>query len=39
MGHDGSLIVAPASAEALAQITDQFSLALDGRTTLLAATG
>ncbi|MEU9919956.1 NADPH-dependent FMN reductase [Streptomyces griseoluteus] len=39
VGHDGSLIVAPASAEALAQITDQFSLALAGRTTLLAATG
>ncbi|MEV5319378.1 NADPH-dependent FMN reductase [Streptomyces sp. NPDC052687] len=36
---DGSLTVAPASAEALAQVTDQFSLALGGRTTLLAATG
>ncbi|MEV6881346.1 NADPH-dependent FMN reductase [Streptomyces sp. NPDC051135] len=39
VGVDGSLNVAPASAEALAQVTDQFSLALGGRTTVLAATG
>ncbi|TDT42052.1 FMN reductase [Streptomyces sp. BK208] len=39
VGVDGSLIVAPGAAEALAQVTDQFSLALGGRTTVLAATG
>ncbi|MEU2264448.1 NADPH-dependent FMN reductase [Streptomyces sp. NPDC019645] len=39
VGDDGSLIVAPGSAEALAQVTDQFSLVLGGRTALLAATG
>lgn len=39
VGDDGSLVVAPTSAEALAQVTDQFSLALGGRTKLLAATG
>ncbi|MFJ9117271.1 NADPH-dependent FMN reductase [Streptomyces sp. NPDC102394] len=36
---DGTLTVAPGSAEALLQVTDQFSAALGGRTTLLAATG
>ncbi|MFJ3655905.1 NADPH-dependent FMN reductase [Streptomyces nigra] len=36
---DGTLTVAPASAEALAQVTDQFSLALGGRPALLAAAG
>ncbi|QBJ93215.1 FMN reductase (NADPH) [Streptomyces seoulensis] len=36
--EDGTLTVAPGTAEALAQITDQFSVALGGR-TLLAATG
>ncbi|MEU2490848.1 NADPH-dependent FMN reductase [Streptomyces sp. NPDC007883] len=39
VGDDGSLIVAPGSAEALAQVTDQFSLVLGGRTAVLAATG
>jgi FMN reductase len=39
VGDDGSLAVAPGPAEALAQVTDQFSLALGGRPTLLAATG
>ncbi|WP_409472471.1 NADPH-dependent FMN reductase [Streptomyces sp. HC307] len=39
VGDDGTLTVAPGSAEALAQVTDQFSLALGGRPTLLAATG
>ncbi|MDX3075524.1 NADPH-dependent FMN reductase [Streptomyces sp. MI02-7b] len=34
----GTLTVAPASAEALVQVTDQFSRALGGRPTLLAAT-
>ena len=38
-GDDGTLTVAPASAEALAQVTDQFSLALGGRPALLAAAG
>lgn len=38
-GDDGTLTVAPGAAEALAQITDQFSAALGGRTTVLAATG
>ncbi len=39
VGEDGTLAVAPGSAEALAQVTDQFSAALGGRTTLLAAAG
>lgn len=39
VADDGTLTVAPGSAEALAQITDQFSLALGGRTGLLAAAG
>ncbi|MGW5283486.1 NADPH-dependent FMN reductase [Streptomyces collinus] len=39
VGEDGTLTVAPGSAEALAQVTDQFSAALGGRTTLLAAAG
>ncbi|MFE9621822.1 NADPH-dependent FMN reductase [Streptomyces sp. NPDC006527] len=39
VGDDGRLTVAPGSAEALAQVTDQFSVALGGRATLLAATG
>ncbi|MFJ6925695.1 NADPH-dependent FMN reductase [Streptomyces nigra] len=38
-GDDGTLTVASASAEALAQVTDQFSLALGGRPALLAAAG
>ncbi|MGW5233697.1 NADPH-dependent FMN reductase [Streptomyces nodosus] len=37
--EDGTLTVAPGSVEALAQVTDRFSAALGGRTTLLAATG
>ncbi|MEU7722149.1 NADPH-dependent FMN reductase [Streptomyces tibetensis] len=36
---DGTLTVAPGAAGALAQVTDQFSLALGGRPTLLAVTG
>ena len=36
---DGTLTVAPAAAGALAQVTDQFSAALGGRTTLLATAG
>ncbi|MFD8237011.1 NADPH-dependent FMN reductase [Streptomyces sp. NPDC059696] len=39
VGDDGSLLVAPGSAEALAQVTDLFSAALGGRTARLAATG
>ncbi|MDT0396699.1 MULTISPECIES: NADPH-dependent FMN reductase [Streptomyces] len=39
VADDGTLTVAPGSAEALAQVADQFSAALGGRTTLLAATG
>ncbi|MFI8183252.1 NADPH-dependent FMN reductase [Actinacidiphila glaucinigra] len=39
VGDDGALTVAPASAEALSQVTDQFSRALGGHPTLLAATG
>ncbi|MGW2342350.1 NADPH-dependent FMN reductase [Streptomyces sp. NPDC001661] len=39
VGDDGMVTVAPGSAEALAQVTDQFSAALGGRTQLLAATG
>ena len=38
VGDDGTLTVAPAAAEALAQVTDQVSRTLGGR-TLLAATG
>ncbi|PSM45047.1 FMN reductase (NADPH) [Streptomyces dioscori] len=38
-GDDGSLTVAPGAAEALAQVTDQFSIALGGRTTVLAPVG
>ncbi|WP_425265213.1 hypothetical protein [Streptomyces regalis] len=34
-----TLTVEPGSAEALSQVTDQFSAALGVRTTLLAATG
>ncbi|MEU1123476.1 NADPH-dependent FMN reductase [Streptomyces sp. NPDC005899] len=37
-GDDGTLTVAPGSAEALAQVTDRFSVALGGRTTALAVT-
>ncbi|MCL2550842.1 MAG: NADPH-dependent FMN reductase [Actinomycetia bacterium] len=36
---DGTPVVAPATAEALANVTDQFSAALSGRTTELAAAG
>ncbi|MHC3472869.1 NADPH-dependent FMN reductase [Streptomyces sp. 7R007] len=39
LAEDGTLTVAPTAAEALAQVTDQFSAALGGRTTLLAAAG
>ncbi|MGP3978834.1 NADPH-dependent FMN reductase [Streptomyces sp. 8N114] len=39
VGDDGTLTVAPGSAEALGQVTDQFSAALGGRTTLVAAAG
>ncbi|MER6087627.1 NADPH-dependent FMN reductase [Streptomyces bluensis] len=39
VAEDGTLTVAAGPAEALAQVTDQFSLALGGRPTLLAATG
>ncbi|MDC0766577.1 NADPH-dependent FMN reductase [Streptomyces sp. HD] len=39
VGDDGRLTVEPGTAEALAQVTDQFSIALGGRPTLLAATG
>ncbi|MFJ4844434.1 MULTISPECIES: NADPH-dependent FMN reductase [unclassified Streptomyces] len=38
VGDDGTLTVAPAAAEALAQVTDQFSFALGGRPSRLAAT-
>ncbi|WP_399880838.1 NADPH-dependent FMN reductase [Streptomyces sp. BBFR51] len=34
----GATVVTPAAAEALAQVTDQFSAALGGRTTALAST-
>ncbi|WP_261717469.1 NADPH-dependent FMN reductase [Streptomyces sp. FZ201] len=37
VADDGTLTVAPASAEALAQVTDQFSLALGVRPAVLAA--
>ncbi|MEU1623733.1 NADPH-dependent FMN reductase [Streptomyces sp. NPDC005722] len=36
---DGTLTVAPASAKALARVTDQFSRAIGGRPTRLAPTG
>ncbi|GAA0592068.1 NADPH-dependent FMN reductase [Streptomyces crystallinus] len=39
VGEDGALTVEPGSAEALAQVTDQFSAALGGRISLLAAAG
>ncbi|WAZ19394.1 NADPH-dependent FMN reductase [Streptomyces cinnabarinus] len=39
VADDGTLSVAPGSAEALAQVTDQFSLALGGRPAVLAAAG
>lgn len=35
----GRTLVAPSAAEALAQVTDQFSVALGGRTAVLAPTG
>ncbi|MFF4245610.1 NADPH-dependent FMN reductase [Streptomyces sp. NPDC001822] len=38
-GADGTLGVAPAAAEALAQVTDTFSAVLGGRTAVLAPTG
>ncbi|MGW0855915.1 NADPH-dependent FMN reductase [Streptomyces sp. NPDC002690] len=38
VGEDGTLTVAPGTAEALAQVTDTFSQVLGGRTTVLAAT-
>lgn len=39
VGEDGTLTVAPGSARPLEQVVDQFSAALGGRTTVLAATG
>ncbi|MBC3982616.1 NADPH-dependent FMN reductase [Streptomyces buecherae] len=39
VGDDGALTIAPAAAGALEQVADQFSAALGGRTTVLAATG
>ncbi|MFF2124205.1 NADPH-dependent FMN reductase [Streptomyces olivochromogenes] len=36
---EGTLTVAPATAKALEQVTDHFSAALGGRTTVLAPTG
>ncbi|MEU4093700.1 NADPH-dependent FMN reductase [Streptomyces sp. NPDC026673] len=39
LGEDGTLTVAPAAAEALTQVTDRFSAALGGRTTVLAPAG
>ncbi|MGI5350546.1 NADPH-dependent FMN reductase [Streptomyces sp. CA-250714] len=39
VGDDGTLTVAPGSAEALAHVTDQFSAALGTPAALLAATG
>ncbi|MDX3070813.1 NADPH-dependent FMN reductase [Streptomyces sp. NPDC088354] len=39
VADDGTLTVAPAAAEALVQVTDRFSAALGGRTTVLAPTG
>ena len=37
--EDGTTTLAPGPAEGLARVTDQFSAALGGRTTALAATG
>ncbi|WP_327365751.1 NADPH-dependent FMN reductase [Streptomyces sp. NBC_01217] len=39
VGDDGTLTVAPGAAEALVKVTDGFSVALGGRTTVLAPTG
>lgn len=39
VGEDGTATLAPGPAEELARVTDQFSAALGGRTTVLAATG
>ncbi|MDQ0791592.1 NADPH-dependent FMN reductase [Streptomyces sp. B1I3] len=39
VGEDGALSVAPAAAEALGQVVDQFSFALGGRAPLLAVAG
>ncbi|GAA4974672.1 NADPH-dependent FMN reductase [Streptomyces hyderabadensis] len=39
VGDDGATVVAPAAADALAQVTDQFSTALGGRGAALAPTG
>ncbi|MFJ3586914.1 NADPH-dependent FMN reductase [Streptomyces sp. NPDC090127] len=39
VGGDGTLTVAPGTDRALAQVVDQFSAALGGRTALLAAAG
>ncbi|MFE2543880.1 NADPH-dependent FMN reductase [Actinacidiphila glaucinigra] len=39
VADDGTLTVAPATAEALTQVTDRFSVALGGRTAALAPTG
>ncbi|MET9879545.1 NADPH-dependent FMN reductase [Actinacidiphila glaucinigra] len=39
VADDGTLTVAPATAEALTQVTDRFSAALGGRTSVLAPTG
>jgi FMN reductase len=39
VADDGTTVVAPATAEALAQVTDRFSAAIGGRTTVLAPTG
>lgn len=39
VGEDGTATLAPGPAEGLARVTDQFSAALGGRTTVLAATG
>ncbi|MER6912690.1 NADPH-dependent FMN reductase [Streptomyces sp. NPDC000594] len=39
VGDDGAVTVAPGAAGALAQIVDQFSAALDGRTALLSCAG
>ncbi|MGW1816143.1 NADPH-dependent FMN reductase [Streptomyces sp. NPDC002125] len=38
-GVDGTLSIAPGTAEALAQVTDTFSRVLGGRTAVLAPTG
>ncbi|MBA6440807.1 NADPH-dependent FMN reductase [Streptomyces sp. GMR22] len=39
IAEDGTAVVAPATAEALAQVTDHFSAAVGGRTAPLAPTG